>query len=114
MSGRSLFLRLIAALLATTQALAPGVASIVDARPAAQAESIQLAAHVDVPGTKHAIAHPDRCALCGIATRTAAVAPPLPLLPPVVTVAARAHETRTTLHHRLGRWSPPTRAPPRA
>jgi len=64
-------LRLFAALLSVGQALAPGAATIVDARPAAAAMIEAATAHVDAPGSPHALAHQEQCALCGLAVHDA-------------------------------------------
>jgi len=112
MTGRSLILRLLAALLAATQALAPGVVSLLDARPAAMSQWVQLAPHVDAPGTVHAVAHPDVCALCGVATRVATHAPAPVALPLVVGAGWPVRESRAAVHNAEGRWSHPSRAPP--
>ena len=112
--GRLLVLRLFAALLAATQAFAPGVVSLLDARPAAMSQWVQLAPHVDAPGTAHAVPHPDECALCGVATRMATAAPPAATVPVAERVAWPARETRVAAHEGVGQWSPPSRAPPLA
>ncbi|MEO7964844.1 MAG: hypothetical protein ABIT38_13155 [Gemmatimonadaceae bacterium] len=114
MFGRSLLIRFIAAILAATPALAPGVASIVDARPAARSESVQLAPHADVPGTKHGVTHPDRCALCGVSSRMYDTPPPVASRPVVLVVEWPTRISRVAAHEGAGRWSPPPRAPPRA
>lgn len=112
MTGRSLVLRLFAALLAATQAFAPGVVSLLDARPAAMSQWVQLEPHVDAPGTAHPVAHPDRCALCGVATRVATTAPPPVALPVMDTDRWPVRESRVTVHDGDGQWSHPSRAPP--
>lgn len=113
MLARSLALRLLALVIAAAQAVVPGIASLVDARPAALAQSVERVAHVDAPGNTHGIEHPDRCALCGIATRVAAPAPPPPVVPEArdatlpprdVIVAAVEAAERSTLRAR----APPT------
>ena len=68
MRFRRISVRLLAAALAAVQTLAPGAASIADARPAAEAMSERTTTHADAPGTPHTLAHGAKCALCGLAT----------------------------------------------
>jgi hypothetical protein len=73
--------RLTTALVAVLLAFAPGVASIIDARPAAVAMSETATTHAESPGSPHAIAHQDKCALCGLATHQVAEASPRAFVP---------------------------------
>ncbi|MFN8665573.1 MAG: hypothetical protein U0164_00100 [Gemmatimonadaceae bacterium] len=75
---RPLLLRVLAAVLAVVHVVVPGAASIVDARPAAQAVSERSTVHFEEPGSPHAIAHQEHCVLCSAATQAWAepVAPP--------------------------------------
>lgn len=72
MLSRRLALRLLAALVAVVQGFAPGVASIIDARPAAYAASERSTVHFEEPGSAHAIAHQEHCVLCSVATHLVA------------------------------------------
>ena len=80
MRARPFVLRLLAALLAVVHSVAPGAASIIDARPAARTVSERATVHFEEPGSPHAIAHQEHCVLSSIATQSAAVpVTPLPL-----------------------------------
>lgn len=75
-------LRLAVALLALVQAVVPGVASILDARPAAVAYTTRPTPHVEEPGTEHPIPHQEQtCALCSAATHETGDAPAASFLP---------------------------------
>lgn len=72
MPSRRLALRLLAALVAVVQGFAPGIASIIDARPAAYAVSERATVHFEEPGSDHAIAHQEHCVLCVVASHLVA------------------------------------------
>lgn len=80
MRSRRVVLRLLAALVAVVQGFAPGVASIIDARPAALAVAENAVTHFEAPGSPHAIAHQEHCVLCGAATQISAEPLPAPPL----------------------------------
>lgn len=100
-------LRLLAALVAAVQGFAPGIASIIDARPAAYAVSERSTVHFEEPGSDHAIAHQEHCVLCVVASHLVAdpFVPEVPLLDAGIAAwpsraawlarhdAARGHET---------------------
>ncbi len=77
---RPLVFRLLAAVLAVVHAVAPGAASIIDARPAALAVSERSTVHFEEPGSPHAIAHQEHCVLCSVATQAWAEPVPPPTL----------------------------------
>jgi hypothetical protein len=107
--------RVTVALNAAVQALAPGVASIVDARPAALATMQQMAAHIEESGASHAIrAHVDDCTLCQISTRASAERHAGDL--PAIATAAFAAVDDVVLAARApdARWSALGRGPPAA
>jgi hypothetical protein len=114
MLGRSILARVIACILAASQAFAPGLASLLDAHPAAQSQYVQRSAHVDAPGTSHGIEHPDRCVLCEVATRVATVAPVPVLLPDATDASAPSRERRIAVWDGAGPGVPRSRAPPLA
>jgi hypothetical protein len=105
--------RLCIALLALGSALAPAVASIADARPAALAISQRFAPHVEPTGARHGVRqHLDNCALCGFVARLfvgsstpdfGPVVEPAPGLPDAPTISWRTASSR---------WIAPARAPP--
>ncbi|MCC6929758.1 MAG: hypothetical protein IT359_12310 [Gemmatimonadaceae bacterium] len=78
MRMRPLLLRVLAAVVAVVHVVAPGAASIIDARPAAMAASERSTVHFEEPGSPHAIAHQEHCVLCSVATQAWAepVSPP--------------------------------------
>ncbi len=70
---RPFTIRLLAALVAVVQGFAPAAASLIDARPAAEAMRERAIVHVDAQDSPHAFAHRDHCVLCSAATHLAAV-----------------------------------------
>jgi hypothetical protein len=105
--------RLVLAVIAATQALAPGVASIADARPEAFAVSRRIAPHVEKFGAKHSWrVHLDNCALNQIAGRHAPPPNTAPLLCTRVATPQAAFAAYGTVTL-AGHWAAPnSRAPP--
>lgn len=60
--------RLLTALIAVVQVVAPAAASLVDARPAALAITERPIEHAEEPGFPHTFAHQEHCVLCAAAT----------------------------------------------
>jgi len=112
MSLRQLALRLLAAVVAVVQATASGAASIIDARPAALAMSERETIHYEEPGSPHAIAHQDQCALCGLAMHQQGE-PEAPVeLPDGRAATWPAHATWLVRHTAGGIDNSRSRAPP--
>jgi hypothetical protein len=108
-------LRLTLALNATVQALAPGLASIVDARPAALAAVQQMAPHIEEAGASHALrAHVDTCTLCQLSTRASGERPAIagPTIAPVA--FAPVEDVFPAPRPPEARWSALGRGPPAA
>ncbi len=112
MHFRRAALRLVAALVAVVQTFAPGAASIIDARSAAITMSERVKTHADTPGSPHAFAHDDRCALCAIATHE--VGPPTTrAVAPDAGVAVWPPRASWLAHYDSAeRWLARSRAPP--
>ena len=108
-------LRHVVAVLALLQALAPGLASVADARAEANALARHIVPHVEVFGAKHPWrAHLDDCALCRLAGRQfASTHGGLDALIPGN--APRPLPAARTIGVRPNRWAiPSSRAPPAA
>jgi Protein of unknown function (DUF2946) len=107
------WLRIVLAVLAMLQALAPGVASVADARPEAAALSRHIAPHVEQFGAKHPWrSHLDNCVLCQIAARHFT---PTHRAPIIAGTSARALPPADVgaSAPTAGRWAAPnSRAPP--
>lgn len=115
MRARRTLLNLLATVIATVQAFAPGVVSVADARPAALAVSQGFAPHVESTGQLHDVgAHLDDCALCQLVLRTAATKPAPCTLEPLRAVAWPTHSDYRATRGTDERWSAPSRAPPLA
>ena len=110
-----ILLRLTFGLNATVQALAPGLASIVDARPAALAAVQQMAPHIEESGASHAIrAHVDHCMLCQLSTRASGERPAV-AAPAIASVAyAPVEDVLPAPRAPEARWSALGRGPPAA
>jgi hypothetical protein len=113
MLRRRLLSRLVLAGIAAAQSLAPGFASLADARPEAFALSRRVAPHVERFGATHQWrTHLDNCALCQISARK--LAPPN-VAPPLLAAIGRApHVVEPRYAAPLtGQWAAPnSRAPP--
>ncbi len=107
------WLRIGLAVLAMLQALAPGIASVADARPEAAALAQHIAPHVEEFGAKHPWrSHLDNCVLCQIAARHFTPTHRAPIIP---AANARALPAADVLACAVtaGRWAAPnSRAPP--
>ena len=108
-------MRFLVAVLATTVALGPGIASLVDARPAARSVAQRFASHAEETGRHHDLrAHVDDCTLCQLATRGATERPPAPI-PTLANVQAPIASGEVPLPHTPdARWSALSRGPPAA
>jgi hypothetical protein len=113
MRSPSALVRSFVTCLAIFQAFAPGIASLVDARPAAMSVVQQYAPHVEQEGAGHALrAHVDDCSLCQLATRNIAERP---ATSPLIASRPRAFHLQAgpaPYRELLGAWSAPSRAPP--
>ncbi|MFN8574247.1 MAG: hypothetical protein U0132_19510 [Gemmatimonadaceae bacterium] len=105
--------RFLFAVVAATVALGPGLAAIVDAKPAARAVAQRFASHAEETGRKHDLrAHVDDCTLCQLATRGATERP---TSVPLVATAAPASLPRWRAPHphaNAERWTARSRGPP--
>ncbi len=108
-------MRFVFAVVAATVSLGPGLASIVDAKPAARAVVQGFASHAEETGRKHDLrAHVDDCTLCQLATR-GATERPTPVAPVRVIVLAPLAEWRVAFPHAVDEsWSALSRGPPTA
>ncbi len=112
MSVRRALFRLLAPLFAVLYVGAPAAASLLDARPAAQAMSERAVAHVEEPGVQHALGHTDECALCLLGTLLS-VSPPTP--PTFAEASLAAWPPRSLWLARADAWQESalrSRAPP--
>ncbi len=107
------WLRIVLAVLAMLQALAPGIASVADARPEAAALSQHIAPHVEEFGAKHPWrSHLDNCVLCQIAARHFTPTHRAPIIPAANTRALPPADV-LACEVTAGRWAAPnSRAPP--
>ena len=112
MHFRRAALRLVAALVAVVQTFAPGAASIIDARPAAITMSERVKTHADTPGSPHAFAHDDRCALCALATHEVAPPPSRAVASDTRVAAWPPRASWLARHDGAERWLARSRAPP--
>lgn len=109
---RPLTLRLLAALVAVVQGFAPAAASLIDARPAAEAISERAIVHVDAPGSPHTFAHRDNCVLCSAATHLAGAPTAPPPLAAAELVDRPARAARFVMRGPGDRAQSRSRAPP--
>jgi len=106
-------IRFIVALLATTVAIAPGLASIIDAKPAARGVMQRFASHAEETGRQHELrAHVDDCALCQLATRSSSERPATPQPTLVVAPAPIADRCVPFPQTPDERWTALCRGPP--
>jgi hypothetical protein len=108
-------IRLLVAVLATTVALGPGLASLVDAKPAARAVTQRFTSHAEETGRQHELrAHVDDCTLCQLATRGASERPATPRPALAVAPAPLGDRDIPLPHSPDERWSAFSRGPPTA